>query len=522
MSKRLKSMLGPTVAKWFIDNEEFVGKYLVVCLVALAQGVLALSEVPINFLYKDNYGMSPAEVSFIVGIIALPWVFKPIYGIMSDSIPICGERRKSYIMIFSFLAFVNWMLLAFYVREKAVGLVILFNIQFCTAFCNVVGEAMLVEISQLKSKKFNMNDQEQQAEASQNVSLFFGVKSFGTLATAYLGGFLLEVMDKYYIFAITGIFPFLLFISTFYMVDQQSSEELTESEQNRNLSQIQLFFRFLKKPQIYQPLIFIFLFAATPTSSSSMFFFYTNQLGFEPQFMGSLKFIHAAGTLLAIFIYNKYLKTVEFSLQFIVSTLFCVVLGLSQILLVTRLNVQLGIPDKIFCLGDSIIIQIVGELNILPLLVLACRLCPRTIEATMYAMIMSTLNLGSLVSSQLGGVLIYLLGITEDNFDNLWILILIANLSTAVPLIGISLIDQKGKKLTDSDLSSKSNSEIPDNISSSDKEEVKSERSSLVDHDSNTSTDYKNYGAIEQNEPFQHQEMLNIQEQQKQANNTHI
>lgn len=161
MVKGIKTMLGPTVTKWFIDNDEFVGKYVVVCLVALAQGVLALSEVPINFLYKDNYEMSPAEVSVAVGLIALPWIFKPFYGILSDAVPICGERRKSYIMIFSFIAFLNWMLLAFYVRQKMLGLIILFNIQFCTAFCNVVGEAMLVEISQLKSKKFNMNEEEQ-------------------------------------------------------------------------------------------------------------------------------------------------------------------------------------------------------------------------------------------------------------------------------------------------------------------------------------------------------------------------
>lgn len=51
-----------------------------------------------------------------------------------------------------------------------------------------------------------------------------------------------------------------------------------------------------------------------------------------------------------------------------------------------------------FTIGDSVMLQIVGELNLMPLLVLACRLCPKNIEGTMYALLMSTINLGSIAS----------------------------------------------------------------------------------------------------------------------------
>lgn len=107
------------------------------------------------------------------------------------------------------------------------------------------------------------------------------------------------------------------------------------------------------------------------------------------------------------------------------------------------------------------IIQLVGEINLLPILVLACRMCPKNIEATMYAMIMSTINLGSLISSQLGGIITYYLGISEQNFENLWILLLIANLTTCMPLIGIGMlkqpknIDRETLSLEDEQLSSR-------------------------------------------------------------------
>jgi len=58
----------------------------------------------------------------------------------------------------------------------------------------------------------------------------------------------------------------------------------------------------------------------------------------------------------------------------------------------------MGIPDKWFCLGGTVIMDIASEVNLLPILVLACRLCPRKIEATMFSVVMSTLNLGGFLS----------------------------------------------------------------------------------------------------------------------------
>ena len=68
-----------------------------------------------------------------------------------------------------------------------------------------------------------------------------------------------------------------------------------------------------------------------------------------------------------------------------------------------------------------------AELNMIPVLVFACRICPKNVEGTMYALVMSTLNLGGLLSEQTGALAVYLLGITSSEFGNLWILIVIVN-----------------------------------------------------------------------------------------------
>jgi hypothetical protein len=63
----------------------------------------------------------------------------------------------------------------------------------------------------------------------------------------------------------------------------------------------------------------------------------------------------------------------------------------------------------------------------MPLMVLAAKMCPKQVEASFYAFVLAVINLGYLISYQLGGLLTYGLNITANQFTNLWILIIISN-----------------------------------------------------------------------------------------------
>jgi hypothetical protein len=75
-----------------------------------------------------------------------------------------------------------------------------------------------------------------------------------------------------------------------------------------------------------------------------------------------------------------------------------------------------------------------GQIAYMPVLVLAARLCPPGVEATLFALLMSVTNLAGLLSYEFGAGLMHWLGVTETNFDRLWLLVLITNLSTLLPL----------------------------------------------------------------------------------------
>ncbi|MGL6136882.1 MAG: folate/biopterin family MFS transporter, partial [Planktothrix sp.] len=132
--------------------------------------------------------------------------------------------------------------------------------------------------------------------------------------------------------------------------------------------------------------------------------------------------------------FQRFFKSVPFRTIFFWSTIISTLLGMTMLLLVTHTNRTLGIDDHWFSLGDSLILSVMGQIAYMPVLILAARLCPPGVEATLFALLMSISNLAGLISYQLGGVLTYYLGITETNFDQLWLLVMITNLSTLLPI----------------------------------------------------------------------------------------
>jgi hypothetical protein len=70
----------------------------------------------------------------------------------------------------------------------------------------------------------------------------------------------------------------------------------------------------------------------------------------------------------------------------------------------------------------------------MPVLVLAARLCPPGVEATLFASLMSIFNLGGIVGSEAGALLTSTLGVTDHDFSNLGLLVVLCNLSSLLPL----------------------------------------------------------------------------------------
>eukprot|EP01017_Pseudomicrothorax_dubius_P008233 TRINITY_DN12685_c0_g1_i1.p1 TRINITY_DN12685_c0_g1~~TRINITY_DN12685_c0_g1_i1.p1 ORF type:complete len:215 (-),score=24.75 TRINITY_DN12685_c0_g1_i1:115-759(-) len=164
------------------------------------------------------------------------------------------------------------------------------------------------------------------------------------------------------------------------------------------------------------------------------FYYYTNELKFSASFLGILQLMVSLSGVLGNFVYYKYLSKYSFKSVFTWTIVFGFVVSLSQLLMIYRVNRSMGIPDEAFSFGDNVAAALLLEINSMPMLVVACQLCPKRLEGTMYALLMSLLNISGTISMQFGAVITSLLGITEDNFDQIGTLILITSFASLLPI----------------------------------------------------------------------------------------
>lgn len=406
--------------KVFFGNEP-TPELIAILLIYFVQGILGLARLAVSFFLKDELGMSPAEVSATLGVVAIPWIIKPLFGFMSDGLPIFGYRRRPYIFLSGLLGTSAWVGLATIVHTPlaATGAIALSSLSL--AVSDVIADSLIVE----RARKESVTD------AGSLQSLSWGASALGGLITAYLSGSLLQHFSTHTIFLITASFP-LIVSATAWLITEEKINKRTDFETVKD--QLKQLKKAVSQKTIWLPMAFLFLWQSTPTSDSAFFFFTTNELGFQPEFLGRVRLVTSLAALAGILLFQRFLKTIPFRVIFAWSTVTATALGLTTLLLVTHANRALGIDDQWFSIGDSLILTVVGQIAYMPVLVLSARLCPRGVEATLFAVLMSITNLSGIISYEGGAIITHWLGITDRNFDNLWLLVLITNLSTLLPL----------------------------------------------------------------------------------------
>lgn len=400
--------------------------------VYFVQGALGISRLAVSFFMKDDLGLSPAESAALSGAAMLPWLIKPLYGFLSDSLPIFGYRRRSYLIAAGTLGASAWLGMSSIV-DSALG--ILFatvTTSLSVAVSDVVADSIVVEkVRGLPAER---------SGALQ--SLCWGTSAIGGLISAYFSGSLLDTIGARKIFALTAVLPlattFLAGLIQEKRVPQATMSTFFPIAKERTLS----LWNALRNPTVYLPIAFIFAWQATPSPESALFFFTTNELHFGPEFLGRVRLVSSGAALLGLWMYRTFLRTVDLKTFFFWATLLSVPLSLTQVLLVTRANVSLGISDQLFALSDSAVLTALGQVVFMPTLVLAARLCPPGVEGTLFAAIMSIYNSSGAVSSELGALLTSALGVNDSNYENLWLLVLLCSLSSLLALPLLRFIDQ--------------------------------------------------------------------------------
>ncbi|CAD7948131.1 unnamed protein product [Amoebophrya sp. A25] len=213
-------------------------------------------------------------------------------------------------------------------------------------------------------------------------------------------------------------------------------------------------FQAFTSPAIANMNFFFFVQTAmTMSIEGASFYFFTDTVEEYPDgphfsiwfYTTGIGMIAAIFNLVGMAMYQQYFKHWRYHRLFLIANLVQCGFSLLGILVYTRFSKQvLGIPDQVFILGGSVILSIVHQWMWIPGVVLLAQLCPRGVEATMYALLAGCHNIGNGVGQVVGAFVLQSLGVQPDGtkkdatqFSNLWIA---SVLGTVLPMLTLLIM----------------------------------------------------------------------------------
>jgi MFS family permease len=361
---------------------------LVFAIVYFAQGMWYLPNLPLTFLLKDNFGLSAAQTATFFAITVIPWLLKPIYGLISDFIPLFGQRRKSYLLLTSGLAVAMGLTLSMMGSYRYWGVAIFFTLMgLGLAFADVVTDALMVE----NGRRLGLTGPFQ---AVQWASI-----SFASILVGVGGGWLAEQKLLSVTFMIATVFPLITLIMGIFVIKEPSGQT-SEREFRETWIAIR---GAIGSRALWIVAGFIFFYNFSPSFGPALIYYATDVLQFSKIFLGTLESLSYASGIVGAAVYFAFSKSFPFKRLIH----FAIAAGVIATL------AYLGYRNQVSAVALSLAFGGVAIFIQLTFLDLAARACPKQAEATFFALLMSIYNGSAQLSQITGGWLYDQLGFTR-------------------------------------------------------------------------------------------------------------
>ena len=402
-------------------------------VVYFAQGMWYLPNQTITIVLKER-GLTAGQVADFFLITIIPWLIKPAYGLLSDFVPLFGRRRKSYFLLTCALAAAAGLILAGgdAIAYGEIRTVDLFGVTRFTlvpgvglftamalglAFTDVLTDAMMVENGRPRGL----------TGAFQSVQ--WACITVASVLVGELGGFLAEARSLRVAFLLAACFPLIsLFMGVFFVRETPVRADTAAFGQTWRAIRAALGAR-----EIWLVAGFIFFFWFSPSFGPAFLYYQTDTLKFSQQFIGRLAALSALAGVVGAVVYAPLSRRMP--LKHIVN----LSIGVATVGTLAYLLYR----DATSAVIIDITFGAVGMITQLAFLDLAAKACPRHVEATFFAALMSVFNLGQQLSQNVGARLYDTLGFTQ--------LVYISAAITAlawvlVPLVRIDRIEAKARE----------------------------------------------------------------------------
>lgn len=187
-----------------------------------------------------------------------------------------------------------------------------------------------------------------------------------------------------------------------------------------------------------------------PSTASALEYWYTEQdancvpggPAFDfTYFSTTTNLVSSVFSILGLVIFQTVMSSWKFRPAFWVTTILRVIAASFDLIIVNRWNIAIGIPDKVmYMVGFPIIYEVVYMMDFMPSTILISKVCPKNVEATVYAILAGLMNFGKTQAQFVGTYIGEAFGISTKepcNYTNLTYYILTCNF--CLPLLSIPL-----------------------------------------------------------------------------------
>ncbi len=358
-----------------------------------------------NFL--KSHGWTPLEVTAYFGALNFPWVIKPVFGLVSDFLPLFGYRRTSYLILASAVAAAGYAGIGLLNDPIQFALFLLLT-SYAMATASTLCGALLAE----NGRTFRQS------------SLFVGQQWLwfyvAIMLSALAGGELVEHLSAAAALkagaAIAAVAPVAVLLATPLLL----REPRTRPTRQQFADTWQGIVAAATSRRLWLVAAFLFLYAFAPGFGTPLYYHMTDTLHFSQAYIGMLGTIAAAGWIVGALVHRWLLRRMTTASLLYLS----VVLGTASTASFLLLTDEVNAAVVNFANGFAQMIATIASLS------LAARHCPERAEGFAFAGLMSISNLADIASLNSGAFLY------EHVFDSrLGPLIVVSAATTAIAIV---------------------------------------------------------------------------------------
>ena len=367
------------------DKKAFDHLLLFFALVYVVEGlgqIGGLIAQPLNYYLKASQGWTPLQITGFITLFNLPWIIKPVYGLISDFVPLFGYRRKSYLLLVNVAAIVGfvWVTQLTAPGDLFVPLTIT---AYAMAISSTLCGAVLVENGQRLHESGTFVNQQW---------LWFNIAA---MAAAVLGGQLVEHLSPagalHGAAAIIAVAPLAVIAGTLFLVPEQKVSVNLQG-MKETLAGFKASFQ---RRELWLIAGFLFLYNFSPGLSTPLYFTMTDHLQFSQGYIGILSSISAAGWVIAALLYRRLFHDLTLKKLLNLS----IALGTLTTAAFVLLSNETSAAMIYFGVGLASMLAMVASLT------LAADYCPPRAEGFAFAVLMSVSNLASSLADNVGSFL---------------------------------------------------------------------------------------------------------------------